>query len=144
MSECLRTYGPQIIRVPQLQSEDWAWLVVPSYKLQNQHKCAQQHPGSKPGSKPKRCQPVPFLKHIILFKNCPTIVTIERLLHLLSDYCEAIARLLSGYCATITVAPCSTKISLKPIIIFCHLFYIHLKIRRVKTSFFIHRTGQEH
>ena len=22
MSECLRTYGPQIIRVPQLQSED--------------------------------------------------------------------------------------------------------------------------
>ena len=35
MSECLRTYGPQIIRVPQLQSEDWAWLVVPSYKLQN-------------------------------------------------------------------------------------------------------------
>ena len=35
MSECLRTYGPQIIRVPQLQIEDWAWLVVPSYKLQN-------------------------------------------------------------------------------------------------------------
>ena len=24
MSECLWTYGPQIIRVPQLQSEDWA------------------------------------------------------------------------------------------------------------------------
>ena len=35
MSECLRTCGPQIIRVPQLQIEDWAWLVVPSYKLQN-------------------------------------------------------------------------------------------------------------
>ena len=35
MSECLRTYGPQIIRVLQLQSEDWAWLVIPSYKLQN-------------------------------------------------------------------------------------------------------------
>ena len=33
MSECLRTYGPQKIRVPLLQIEDCAWLV--SYKLQN-------------------------------------------------------------------------------------------------------------
>ena len=53
MSECLRTYGPQIIRVPQLQIEDWAWLVVPSYKLQNYHKCAQQCPAA-PSNAPGR------------------------------------------------------------------------------------------
>ena len=47
MCECLQTYGPQIIRVPQLQIEDWAWLVVSSYKLQNKHKCALRRPGAR-------------------------------------------------------------------------------------------------